>query len=69
MLNLEYILKFSRMMKQTGGQYRGFLDDHSGEKYPSCPFRPDEHSGDEDIVEINLDYECGSDGNLRIVQR
>jgi hypothetical protein len=71
MLTLKQILAVGRMMEQTGGRPNVSLDrhdnpDHRGSNYTPAyvPTKPGAKS-----VRIELDYECGSDGDVRIVQR
>ncbi len=55
------------MMEQTGGEYRGFHEDHiNPNTHVEVPLA---HRDGEHYVTVNLDYEVGSDGDLRIVQR
>ena len=67
MLTLKDIIKNAKMMEQTGGEYRGFHEDHIPEHYDSG-FREPLSPRDEAIV-LSLGYEVGSDGDLRIVQK
>lgn len=61
MLTLKHILKVGRMMEQTGRDPNFSESSVLGKDYSP-------ESGEE-AVEVKLDYECGADGDLRIVQR
>jgi hypothetical protein len=64
MLTLKDILRVGRMMEQTGGEYRGFHEDHLPVQQGSAlPVNYVPKPG-ERIVRVCLDYEDG-----RIVQR
>lgn len=66
MLTLEYIGKVRRMMEQSG------RDPISGREYvpePCLVKNNVSHRSCGKTIEVRLGYECGSDGDLRIIQR
>ncbi len=71
MLTLKQILESARMMEQTGGQYKGFHEDHIPEhdNHHSVLPRNYQPKPREKTVKVRLDYESSSDGDVRIVQR
>lgn len=66
MLTLKHILTSARMMKQTGGEYRGFYQDHIPEYSADYFLARKDSSGKR--IKFNLQYETSKDGDLRIVQ-
>ncbi|MDD5193600.1 MAG: hypothetical protein PHF67_03365 [Candidatus Nanoarchaeia archaeon] len=69
MLTIKAIQRVRRMMEQTGGEGRGFYQDHLGsEQGPALPANYVPRPGQR-TIKPNLVYECFPDGDVRIVNR